>query len=108
MYIEHKLDGIVGPARIGRIIFSKSGKSLSYKGREFVTLDGRGFKANYADSETGERYWISGCKKDGTDALYSTTVEIDDDIREEYWIKIRNKPESKDVKSIKSPGKYSR
>lgn len=108
MYIEHKGDGIVGSARIGRVTFSKSGKSLSYGGRMFETLAGRGFKANYFDVESGEYYWISGCKKDGTDALYSTTVEIDEDVREEYWMKVRNKPESKEVKSFRSAGKHSK
>ena len=108
MYIERKGDRLVGPARIGRVVFSKSGKSLRYMGREFMTLDGAGFKSNYIDSETREEYWISGCKKDGTDALYSTTVEIDDDVREEYWVNVRHKPESKGVKSFKCAGKYSK
>ena len=108
MYIEYKGDGIIGPARIGRVTFSKSGKSLYYRGREFHTLSGRGFKANYADSVTSEQYWISGCKKDGSDALYSTTVEIDDDVRDEYWQKIRNKPESKNIKFFKALGKHAK
>ena len=108
MYIEYKGDGIVGPGRIGKVTFSKTGKSLYYDGRTFHTLNGRGFKANYADSETHERYWISGCKKDGTDALYSTVVEIDEDVREEYWTTIRKKPEMREVKSFRSPGKYSK
>ncbi len=96
MWIENKGDGngIVGPARIGRVTFSKSGKSVHYSGRTFQTLAGSGFKANYFDTETGEHYWISGCHKDGRDALYSTKVEIDDDAREEYWTAIRNKPEN--------------
>ena len=108
MYIEYKGDGIVGPAKIGRVTFSKTGRSLYYDGREFASLNGAGFKTNYLDVETREEYWISGCKRDGTDALYSTTVEIDDDAREEYWLKIRNKPESLAVKSFKSIGKYSK
>lgn len=106
MYIEYKGDGIVGPARIGRVTFSKTGKSLRYRGREFHSLKGQGFKANYADGETREQYWISGCKKDGADALYPTTVEIDDDVREEYWVKIRNKPELRHIKSLKCASKY--
>lgn len=108
MYIEYKGEGIVGPARIGRVTFSKSGKSIHYKGKEFGSLRGYGFKANYCDVETREQYWISGCKKDGTDALYSTTVEIDDDVREEYWTTIRNKPESRHIKAFRCDGKYSR
>ncbi|MBI3652508.1 MAG: 1-deoxy-D-xylulose-5-phosphate synthase [Acidobacteria bacterium] len=108
MYIEYKGDAIVGPARIGRVTFSKSGKSIDYRGRRFQSLRGRGFKANYRDAETGEEYWISGCKKDGTDALYATTVEIDDDVKEEYWREIRKQPESKDRKSSHRAGKYSK
>lgn len=108
MYIESKADdGLVGPARVGRVTFSKSGKSLYYKGRRFETLSGRGFKANYFETETGDCFWISGPKKDGSDALYSTTIEIDEDVREEYWVTIRNKPEMKQVASFKCPGKYS-
>jgi hypothetical protein len=106
MYIEYKGDGIVGDARIGRVTFSKTSKSLYYQGRRFETLSGSGFKANYFDVETGEHYWISGCKKNGEDALYSTTVEIDDDVREEYWTTIRNKPEMKDIRAFKCAGKY--
>jgi hypothetical protein len=108
MYIEYKGVGIVGPARIGRVTFNRTGKSVYYGGRRFTTLSRRGFKANYYDAETREHYWISGCKKDGTDALYSTMVEIDEDVREEYWTEIRNKPELKAVTSFKCPGKYTK
>ncbi|MFL6227521.1 MAG: 1-deoxy-D-xylulose-5-phosphate synthase [Pyrinomonadaceae bacterium] len=108
MYIEYKGDGLSGPARIGRVTYSKTGKSLYYGGRRFYSLAGMGFKANYANAETRERYWISGCKKDGSDGLYSTSVEIDEDVREEYWTLIRNKPELVKTKSYKLPGKYSK
>jgi hypothetical protein len=108
MYIEYKGEGIVGPARIGRVTFSKTGNTLYYNGRAFASLNGAGFKANYFDEETQEQYWISGCKKDGTDALYSTTVEVDEDVREEYWVSIRSKPELKNTKSFKCPGKYTK
>src|ERR1051325_10167445 len=92
MYIESKAEEISGPGRIGRVTFSKTGKSIYYKGRMFQSLEGAGFKANYFDAETREKYWISGCgcKKDGSDHLYSGTTEIDDDVREEYWTTIRN------------------
>ncbi len=106
MYVEYKGDRIVGPARIGRVTFSKTGRRLYYMGREFYSLGGQGFKANYADAETGEPYWISGCRKDGRDALYPTTVEIDDDVRAEYWDKIRNRPELKELKTFKGDSKY--
>jgi hypothetical protein len=90
MYIEHKgIDGISGPARIGRVAFSKSGRTIYYRGKQFQSLGGRGFKSNFFEVETGEEYWISGPKKNGTDRLYSGTVEIDEDVREEYWTRIR-------------------
>ena len=104
MWIERK-DGLAGPARIGRVTFSKSGQSIHYNGKTFRTLNGRGFKANYADVETGEEYWISGCRKDGRDALYNTDVQLDDDIREEYWNEIRNCPEHLQVSSFRALGK---
>ncbi len=100
MYMEYKGDDIVGPARIGRVTFTKTGKSVDYKGRRFTTLRGRGFNR--------EHYWISGRKKEGTDALSTTIVEIDEDVREEYWMLIRNKPEKKTITSFKSVGKYSK
>ncbi len=94
MYIEDKSKGLSGPAHIGRVTFSKSGKSIRYKGKELQSLKGSGYKANYYDVETGDEYWISGCRKDGADRLYGERVliAIDEDIREEYWLEIRNDP----------------
>jgi hypothetical protein len=106
MYIEAKGDGFVGPARIGRVTFSKTRQSIHYNGRTFQTLSGRGFKANYFDVETNDQYWISGCKKDGTDALYSTVVEIDEDVRYEYWTNIRNRPDLVTNASFRAIGKH--
>ena len=105
MYIEYKGEGIVGPAKIGRVTFSKSGSSVYYNGKTFESLKRCGFKANYFDKETGEQYWISGCHKDGQDALYNTEVVIDEDIREEYWVQIRKKPENINVKRYRAQGK---
>jgi hypothetical protein len=47
-------------------------------------------------------------KKNGLDALYATVVEIDEDVREEYWVEIRNQPEMKKKRFFKSLGKYSK
>jgi len=97
MYIEDKSRGPSGPARIGRVRFSKTGKSVRYAGRTFRTLRGRGFKSNYVDVESGDEFWISGCRKDGADRLYGERVpiEIDENAREEYWCAIRGLPERK-------------
>ncbi len=67
-----------------------------------------GFKANYFDVETGEEYWISGCHRDGKDALYATDVDIDDDSLDEYWVHVRGLPENKTLTRIRVPGKYSK
>ena len=47
-------------------------------------------------------------EKDGTDALYSTVIEIYEDAREEYWLSIRKKPELGNVSSFKCVGRYSK
>ncbi len=95
MYIESKGESLNGPARIGRVTFSKTGKSLYYKGRLFCRISG--FKANYRRRDTFEEYWISGPRRDGQDRLYVSNipVEIDEDVREEYWTDIRKRPELK-------------
>ena len=53
MYIESKATGLTGEARIGRVSFSKTGRTLYYRGRAFQSLRGSGFKANYYDVATG-------------------------------------------------------
>ena len=108
MYIENKSAGIVGDARIGRVTFSKTGQMLYYAGKTFQSLNGRGSKSNYYEAGTGKEYWISGCKKDGTDALYPNKVEIDEDIWDEYWSEVRNKPEMLKNKAPKISAKYSK
>ena len=54
--------------------------------------------AEYYETETGEEYWISGPRRDGLDRLYGKSalvVEIDADVREEYWAEIRKQPEQR-------------
>lgn len=97
-YIERKAGNLTGEVRIGRVTFSKSGRTIYYGGRSFRSLVGQGFKANFYCVETHEDYWISGCKRDGSDRLYGERVPIyiDEDVREEYWTEIRRKPECKE------------
>jgi len=86
MYIEDKSEGLNGLAWIGRVYFSKSGKSLYYQGKMFQSLKGSGFKANFFETETGGHYWISGPRKDQNDRLYGgfKDVSIDEDVQDEY------------------------
>jgi hypothetical protein len=110
MYIECKSDSaLAGPARIGRVTFSQTGKTLYYyyRGRQLQKMSRPGFKSNYVDLATGDEYWISGPKKRGGDRLYPGTIEIDPDVREEYWTAIRGLPQCAARTSIHCTGKYS-
>lgn len=107
MFIDCKANGLAGDARIGRVEFSNSGRTIYYRGRELVPAKG-GYKYNYIDSESGDHYWISGCKKRGGDTLYGGVIKIDDDVREEYWTRIRNKPECAGQKTVRCRGKYKK
>ena len=91
MYIESKAESLNGPARIGRVVFSKSGRTMYYRGREYLKV--KGYKYNGIDAGTLEEYWISGPRSDGADRLYESNlpIEIDEDVREEYWTEIRRR-----------------
>ena len=92
MYIESKAGGLTGPARIGRVTFSRTFETLYYQGRSFYRSSG--FKSNFVEEETGHEYWISGPRKDGRDSLYPTNVApaVDDEVHDEYWSTIRKRP----------------
>jgi hypothetical protein len=95
MYIERKAGSLTGRARIGRVTFNRTGRTIFYREQIFRRVVGGGFKSNYYEEATGEDYWISGCKRRGGDQLYATNIpiEIDDDVRVEYWRDIRGAPE---------------
>ena len=96
MYIERKAGSVTGDARIGRVTFSKTLRTIYYDGKEFIKV--KGYKYNCIEIEAEEEYWISGCKKNGDDTLYggNIPIQIDEDIRVEYWTLIRRKPSLKD------------
>jgi hypothetical protein len=90
--------------RIGRVRLSQTGRTIFYGDVELASLGGRGYKANYIDSATHEEYWVSGPRKDGQDTLYPGRIEIDDDVREEYWLSIRTLPENVTLTLFRSLG----
>ncbi len=95
MYIERKAGDVTGEARIGRVEFSKTGRTMYYDGKEFIKTKS-GYKYNCIETTSNEEYWISGCKRDGSDALYSRqATPIDEDVQEEYWTEIRKSPDLK-------------
>ena len=70
MYIEQKIDGHRwlqdrGPAEIGAVTFSQTGRTVYFKGRTFRRANCGG-GGNFLCVETGDSYWISGVKKRGS------------------------------------------
>ena len=87
MYVESKGGDIDGaPGRIGWVTFSKTGLSVYYRGRTLKRLKGRGVSGNYIDEVSGEEYWVSGVKKNGSNRHWASAirVEVDPDAREEF------------------------
>lgn len=95
MYIERKAGEIVGEGRIGRARFNRTGRTIFYRNLVLRRIVGGGFKWNYRDESTGDEYWVTGPKKRGGDRLYGSEspIDIDDDVREDYWTEIRNRPD---------------
>src|SRR5947207_1217590 len=73
MYIECKTGSHAGSARIGRVTFNRTGKSLRYRDQVFRRIVGGGAKSNYTEEGTGAEYWISGCKRRGGDRCTAPT-----------------------------------
>ncbi len=87
MYVELKTGyKNNGPAWIGRVSFSKTGRTVYHRGRSLRRIPGGGISANYRDVETGEQFWISGVKKNRQDRHWAGAgpVEVDEDVRAEY------------------------
>ena len=87
MYVELKSqDGGSGPASIGWVTFSKSGRSVYYRGRRLQRLRGGGVSGNFADAETGDEYCVSGVKKNKEDRHWAASGPgpIADDALSEY------------------------
>ena len=101
MYIERKAGSLTGLARIGRVTFNRTRRTIFYRDQVFHRIVGGGFKSNYYEQATGENYWISGPKRRGGDSLYASNVpiEIDEDVRVEYWHEIRSMPERENEKT---------
>jgi hypothetical protein len=112
MYIEQKTGDNAGEARIGRVRFSHTGRTLYYRDKVFVPAGGRGIYGNYYGHDraayeahvnakmTGpgpipgflDEFWISGPKKNGQDrhpCEWGGPVRVDEDAADEYWKEIR-------------------
>ncbi|GLB48200.1 hypothetical protein [Neptunitalea lumnitzerae] len=90
-YIELKSGyGDCGPAWIGMVTFSKSGKTVYFNGKALKSLNGMGISGNYYDIETREEYWVSGVKKDGSDRHWAGggSIFIDKEVVDLYLSKV--------------------
>ena len=95
MYVENKNGEIDGAnARIGWATFSKTGRTVYYRGLALQRAKGGGVSGNFFDTETGAEYWVSGVKKRGSNGHWAESpfVIVDDDAVEEYD-RIRSKRE---------------
>ena len=70
-----------GPAWIGRVAFSKSGRTVYFNGKALKRGGGQGIAGNHVDAETGEEYWVSGVKRDGADRHRCGSGKISIDAR---------------------------
>ena len=87
MFIENKKGGIDGyNARVGWVTFSKTGRTIYYRGRKLSRIKGGGTRGNYSCEGTGHQYWVSGVKKQGTNLRHAgaSSFHVDTDAVEEY------------------------
>ena len=87
MYVENKKGPIDGyKARIGWVTFSKTAKTIYYRSRTLSRIKGGGARGNYACEETGQEYWVSGVKRNGTNLHFAgaSSFHIDADAIDEY------------------------
>src|SRR5215813_6938046 len=68
-----------GPAWIGHVTSSKTGRTLYFNGRALMKLKGQRRDesgGNYVDMETGESFWVSGVKKNGEDRHWAGSGKV--------------------------------
>lgn len=72
-----------GPSWICWVNFGRSWNTARVHGRELRRL--QGIAGNFIDVETGEEFWLSGPKRDGSDTRYGpATTVVDDDAIADY------------------------
>ena len=75
-----------GPAWIGIVEFSKTGQTVYFDGKALKKLKIPSSNANHYDIETGDEYWVSGVKKNGTDRHWAGygKIMVDENAVDEY------------------------
>lgn len=91
MYLEGQSQAVGGRGRIGWVERSTACQVYRYDGR--VLRKSAAGRYNCFDAGSGERYLVAEPKANGSDKLFGGVVDIDEDAREEYWLRIRNRPD---------------
>ena len=63
MYIERKAGQLTGPARIGRVTFSKTGKTIYYQGQQFRSREVGGGHQAVLDAHGGHDLGVGGFRQ---------------------------------------------
>ena len=64
-----------GPAWIGRVKASRSGRTLYFNGRA-LKKGVRAASGNYIDLKTGEFFWVSGVKRNSADRHWAGSGKV--------------------------------
>ena len=100
MYLESKSQAVGGRGRIGWVERPAVSRVYHYAGKVLrISTDGR---YNCFDAGSGERYLVADPKSNGSDKLYGGFVDIDEDAREEYWLRVRNRPDCVELLSFQA------
>lgn len=86
MFVQLKSDHDTdrGPSWIGWVDFNRSWNTARYQGREFRRTPGLIY-GNFIDVQTGEKFWLSGPKREQSDTRYGPrTSSVDEDARDAY------------------------
>ncbi|MFS0731679.1 hypothetical protein ABC270_16590 [Curtobacterium sp. 1P10AnD] len=98
MFVQLKTgyDTDAGPSWIASVRFSKSWSTVYFHGRTLRRVTGTAYAnydSNFYDVESGEGYWVSGPKRDRTDARYSNgKPTVEDDARVAYEAFLNGEP----------------
>jgi hypothetical protein len=90
MFVQLKTgyDTDAGPSWIANVRFSKSWSTVYFHDRTLRRVAGTAYAnhdSNFYDVDSGERYWVTGPKRDKTDARYGREQPIvEDDVRAAY------------------------
>lgn len=85
MFVQQKtgFDIDSGPCWIGWVEFNRSWNTARFHGRELRRF--QGVSGNFVDVDTEEWFWLSGPKRDQTDARYRHTIpEVEPDAVDAY------------------------